>query len=218
MQATYHATFRDKFGQESTSITNDGKTLQMVVRGVTFLGSDFDGLEPVCNPPPDQLPTFNLQKGELCSCVIETEMPMPMSTPHSVIEGKLAIRLELGDPLPNGGIDRETLLLQLKFEDHILRSRGLSGWFEGELLDIQSQLPPHTFMKACISCAFSDYHPAGHGSFGGLACFRDNKPGYAAVKTKPELAAIWNTMTEFVQETYLCPEFERRTPGTGYRG
>jgi hypothetical protein len=27
-----------------------------------------------------------------------------------------------------------------------------------------------------------------------------------------------DTMTEFVQETCLCPEFEKRAPGTGYRG
>ncbi len=29
---------------------------------------------------------------------------------------------------------------------------------------------------------------------------------------------IWDRMTGVVQETYLCPEFERRRPGTGYRG
>ena len=75
-----------------------------------------------------------------------------------------------------------------------------------------------TLMKACINCAFSDYSPVGHGLFGGLACFRGNKAGYRGVTSKGGLFKIWDTMTEFVQETYLCPEFEKRAPGTGYRG
>jgi hypothetical protein len=62
------------------------------------------------------------------------------------------------------------------------------------------------------------YSPYGHGLFGGLACFRGNKAGYRAVTGKDDLFAVWDTMTEFVQETHLCPEFERRVPGTGYRG
>ena len=58
----------------------------------------------------------------------------------------------------------------------------------------------------------------GHDLFGGLACFRDNKSGYRAVRSEGDSFRIWATVTEFVQETYLCPEFERRLPGTGYRG
>jgi hypothetical protein len=38
------------------------------------------------------------------------------------------------------------------------------------------------------------------------------------VKTKHDLFRAWGTMTAFVQETFLCPEFERRSPDTGYRG
>jgi hypothetical protein len=79
-------------------------------------------------------------------------------------------------------------------------------------------MPAGTYLKTCINCAFSDYSPSGHGLFGGLACFRDNKTGYRAVRTKRDLFGIWITMTGFVQETFLCPEFERRSPGTGYRG
>jgi hypothetical protein len=74
------------------------------------------------------------------------------------------------------------------------------------------------YLKACINCAFSDYSPCGHGLFGGLACFRDNKQAYLSVQTKRDLFEIWSTMTEFVQETFLCSEFERRAPGAGYRG
>lgn len=190
----------------------------MLVRGVKFQGQDFDSLEPTKEPDPAQLSSFTLNKGDLCSCVIEAEMHVPVVTSQGMEDGILTVHLELGDPAPNGGIDREHLTLQLKVGDQVIASKGWSGWFEDELLDIQKQLPKDSFMKACINCAFSDYSPGGHGLFGGLACFRDNKQGYSSVKTKRDLFGIWKTMTEFVQETYVCPEFEMRVPGTGYRG
>ncbi len=106
----------------------------------------------------------------------------------------------------------------MSLSGYVYRSAGTSGWFEDELLDIQKQLPDGVFLKACITCAFSDYSPYGHGLFGGMLCFRDNKAGYLTVKGKSDLFRIWSTATEYVQETYLCPEFERRVRGSGYRG
>jgi hypothetical protein len=70
----------------------------------------------------------------------------------------------------------------------------------------------------CFGCGLSDYSPLGHPLFGGLSCFRDNEIGYRSVRTKADLFRIWETRTELVQETHLCPRFERRKPGTGYRG
>jgi hypothetical protein len=132
--------------------------------------------------------------------------------------GILEVHLELGEPLPNGCLDRQSLKLRLRFGTQIIASTGRSGWFEDGLLDLQRQMPDHAYMKACINCAFSDYSPYGHGMFGGLACFRGNKAGYRAVTGKMDLFRTWHTMTEFVQETYVCAEFEKRLPGTGYRG
>lgn len=45
MHRTYLTKYRDKNGEEMTSISNDGRTLSMVVRGVEFRGRDFDSLE-----------------------------------------------------------------------------------------------------------------------------------------------------------------------------
>ena len=193
-------------------------TLSVTIRGVEFRGDDFDALEPASEADPSRLASFPLQQNALCSCVIDADIPVPVVTPEGSSEGVLAMHLELGDPAPNGGIDREYLSLRLGFGDWVLSSRGWSGWFEDELSDLQRQMPAGTYLKTCINCAFSDYSPLGHGLFGGLACFRDNKTGYRAVQTKRDLFGIWNTMTGFVQETFLCPEFERRSPGTGYRG
>ena len=91
------------------------------------------------------------------------------------------------------------------------------------MLEIQAKLPDGVFMKACINCAFSDYSPYGHGLFGNMICFRANKAGYLALPSgedfeKDAYFAVLETVSEMVQETHLCPEFQRRAPGMGYRG
>ena len=63
-----------------------------------------------------------------------------------------------------------------------------------------------------------DVPPEARGLFGGLACFRGCKSEYAQVMTKAALFALWDQRTEFVQETFLCPEFALRRRGAGYRG
>ena len=219
MNADYPTRYRDRHGEVATVIRNDGKRLSMTVRGVEFRGSMLDDFEPVGVVEPAAA-SFPLDAGSLCSCDIEFEMPLAAVVRGVATEGVLSVRLELGDPrpLPRGGIDREVLTLALSIDGQVYRSAGTSGWFEDELLDLHRQLPEGVAMKACITCAFSDYSPYGHGLFGGLACFRDNKSGYLACRGKAGIFAVWGTMTEFVQETYLCPEYERRVPGTGYRG
>ena len=218
MTVRYAARYTDRSGSEVTSIANDGATLSMAVRGLEFRGPDFDSLGPAGDPDPARLASFTLQQGSLCSCVIEADIPVPVATPEGTEEGVLAVRLELGNPAPTGGLDREHLTLALRVGRRVYTSGGRSGWFEDEMMDVQNQLPPGTHLRACVTCAYSDYSPAGHGLFGGLACFRGNKTAYLAVRSKADLFRVWPTMTGFVQETYLCPEFDRRQPGTGYRG
>ncbi|HEV8650852.1 MAG TPA: hypothetical protein VG276_16000 [Actinomycetes bacterium] len=50
----------------------------------------------------------------------------------------------------------------------------------------------------------------------GMRCHRDAKQQYLAVKSKHDYWSV--PVIEEVMETYLCPEYQRRTPGTGYRG
>jgi hypothetical protein len=218
----YPAIYHDGCGKERTIIENDGKTLRMIIRGIEFVGPDFDMLEPVLNHESCELGFFTLADGCLCSCTIECQIPLPVVVGEQTVASILHVHLDLGDPKsrPLGGIyiDREDLKLTLTLGDAIFTSSGRSGWFEDELIEIQALLPEGTYMKACINCGLSDYSPAGHGLFGGLACFRGNKEGYRSVKSKIDLFRIWETMTDYVQETYLCPDFERRQPGTGYRG
>jgi hypothetical protein len=215
---TYPARYTDRHGEERTTIVNDGESLTIVVRGVRFRGSDFDCFEPLGVSDPAELSSFRFLRGSLGFCTIEADVPLPLVTPARLVDGLLTFELTLGEPLPTNQMDPNRLKLVLVVNERTYASRGTSGWFEGEMLDLQRQLPAGTFMRACINCAFSDYSPYGHGLFGCLACFRGNKVGYRAVAGKDDLFDVWDTMTEYVQEPHLCPEFERREPGTGYRG
>ena len=214
----YPAKYSDASGSETTAILNDGELLRVVLHGLEFAGDDFDALEPPKEASPKQLERFTLHHGCLCECRIECQIPISIHDRGQQTQGSLLVDLALGSPTRRGQIDREQLRLTLEYDDVHLASAGTSGWFEDELLGIQSQLPDGTFMKACINCAYSDYSPYGHGLFGCMMCFRNLKAEYVKVSTKEGFWSVHDRYERLVQETYLCPEFERRVPGTGYRG
>jgi hypothetical protein len=134
----------------------------------------------------------------------------------------LRCALRLGDPAgPRHGLDEQTLTTALPLDGHEFRNADGQGDIECALCDVQRKLPRAARMKACISCAWSDYNPAGNGFMAGLACFRDTKDRYLQVDGKhgpTGIFALWQDLTEFVQETWLCPEFEHRGRHGGYRG
>jgi hypothetical protein len=215
---SYPAKYTDAHGQEETIIFNDGETLRMTIRGLEFAGTDFDSLEPAGDAPQGHMAQFSLHRNELCSCRIECEIPVPLNDHGNLKEGLLTVELILGDPAPNGSLDREELHITLSCNHGQFAGSGTSAWFEDELLGIQSQLPEGVFMQACINCLYSDYSPYGHGAFGCMMCFRNLKSEYLAVKSKQDFWSVHDRYDRLVQETYLCPEFDRRIPGIGYRG
>src|SRR6266511_1057072 len=210
----YPATYKDRFCEEKTVIQNDGKTLRMFLRGVMFTGSMFDDFEPSITEKA-KLTSFSMNAGALCSYQLDCQIPISVVMLDKPIEGILQAHIEVGDPAPNGGVNLELVQLALTVADDSFTSSGTHGWFDDELLEIEASLPEGIFLKCCHTCAFSDYHPVGSGTFGGLACFRDHKQAYLALKGKAALMHFFNNRTEYVQETYLCPEFEKRVPGTG---
>ena len=145
-------------------------------------------------------------------------MSIPIHDNGQDLTGTLAINLQLGDPAPNDGLDREQLLVALKYNEQDFAGSGKSGWFEDEFIEIQKQLPNGVYMRACINCLYSDYSPYGHGLFGHMMCFRNLKQEYLKVTSKGEFWPIHDRYDRLVQETHLCPDFKRRIPGTGYRG
>ncbi|MCA9227475.1 MAG: hypothetical protein KDA47_17770 [Planctomycetales bacterium] len=214
----YPAKYTDAHGTEGTCITNDGETLRMTVRGVEFAATDFDSLEPSEDTAADQLHSFSLHRGELCSCRIECEMQIPIHDNGVDLTGTLAIVLQLGDPTPNSGLDREQLSVVLNYNERTIAGSGKGGWFEDELIEIQKGLPDGVYVRACINCLYSDYSPYGHGLFGCMMCFRNLKEEYLKVTSKDEFWLLYDRYDRLVQETYLCPDFKRRIPGIGYRG
>ena len=214
----YPAIYRDDRGEERTVIRNDGQRLWMTVRGVTFADVSPDGFEPIEGTDSDALTAFTFNRNELCGCEIEYDVPQPMVDRGQPANATLHVRLKLGLPAERGWLDHVTLILSLSYNGETYSGTGKSGWFEDELLEIQAVLPEGVYLKTCTHCAYSDYSPYGHGLFGGMACFRDNKAEYLKISGKHGIFRIWDTHTENVQETYHCPEFERRIPGSGYRG
>jgi hypothetical protein len=215
---SYVAKYTDVHGIEDATITNDGSTLAMTLRGVAFAGADFDSLEPASAATLDQLANFSLSHNELCSCRIECEIPITVNDRGSPSQGTLFVDLILGAPKPNSWLDREVLQLRLASNHGEFSGSGKSGWFEDELLEIQSQLPSGVYVQACINCRYSDDSLYGHGAFGCMMCFRNLKSKYLKVKSKDDFWSVHNHYDRMVQETYLCPEFERRVSGTGYCG
>ena len=219
--ARYPTRYIDRRGVELTEIRNDGSTLSLALRGVAFSGNDFDALEPDPSLAADSLTRFTLWPLGLCDCTFECRIPINVVCGETTMVTDLNMRLDLGAPTAShGGLDREDLNLSLELGGRSYRSNGESGgFFENELLSLQASLPPECFMKACINCAYSDYHPGGHGLLGGMACFRNLKAEYAKATDKAGIFSVWHLQKhEMVQEIFLCPEFERRRPNTGYRG
>jgi hypothetical protein len=214
----YAARFTDSRGTEETSIFNDGETLRMELRGVTLEDTCFDSFEPVTGSEPSALLQLPLHNNELCSCRLAWTMPVTVCDEGDDVRGTLACEMELGPPDDRGGLASESLKLELSYAGHRHASVGASGWFEDELLHIQGQLPDDTYLKVCINCLYSDYSPYGHGFFGNMMCFRNMKAEYLEVRSKNDFLEVQGRHERCVQETYLCDEFERRVPGTGYRG
>ena len=152
------AAYTDANRTETTVILFDGHHLRMTVRGVGFIGDDFDCFEPQITIIDDNLKLFTCahswtRRAELSECRIECDIPMVMVGSTSPI-AELHVILDLGHVMERGMLDREDLKLSLCVDGITYQSIGKSGWFEDEK----------------------------------------------------------------ITETHLCPEFERRRPGTGYRG
>jgi hypothetical protein len=206
----YPAKYSDKNNAIETIIWNDGRSLSMILHDVLFSGDDFDCLsagEPLTNQGSG---TFSLNHGFLCSCRIECSIPVAIVIDQIDSDALLSVKLELGNPAENGGIDDERLSVKLCSADICLETRNSAGSFEEALEDINRQFKSRGYIKTCCFCAFSDYHPAGHGLFGDLACFRTNRDEFVKSASKSELLRIWDKKAEVVQEIHVCQEFRMK--------
>jgi hypothetical protein len=214
----YHGRYRDRHGEEPITLHHRNGELTTIIRGVALAGRDFDGLEPADRAAAAAVGLVLDSIGDLCDCVLAWEMPVLVEHRGDVAAAPLSATLELGPPGPRGGADREELRLELRWHGAAICSPGRDPDFESALGWIAAHLPDGARLRACLTCACSDYSPAGQGLFGSLTCFRATREQYLAVASKDDLFALWPRAAGPVAETGICPEFSPRVPGTGYRG
>lgn len=213
--AGYPGRYQDALGEEQIVFENDFETLRVEIRGVTYAGYSFESLKPLFTD-------LRASGGgePLCDCALECDMPLSIVSGVGVEDGLLRIWLKLDPPRETYSLGEPgfTLRLCLTVAGQEYCSAAAPVTLETAFNEIERALPDGVTFMSCFTCAFSDYSPYGHGILGHLACFRDNRAAYLQVRDKDDLFAIWDTHTEMVQDTYLCPEYKRRKPGTGYRG
>jgi Family of unknown function (DUF6304) len=195
-----------------------GYEIETTIRGVTFWGCDFDDLEPrdQAQAVKSGLPLSRLS-GELADSVITGDLPCTIEIDGQRAPAVVTFTLTLlsAERGPEGQYPSpKNLHLSLIVADQ--RCDVDDDWFEDGVLRLdQAARDAGARLVCCATCLYSDYSPAGHGLMG-MRCHRGAKAQYLAVRSKLDYWSV--PVAEDVMETYLCPEYERRISGTGYRG
>ena len=187
--------------------------IRTTIRDVAVWGTDFDGLSPD-DPDLARAASLTLDPSDvLTDCVLSGALPVVVDVVGRRQAGVVRFRLDLRPGPDHPPHNPKNLRLAATIGGTTYEV--IDDWFEDGMLRLEAELPAGVRLVACITCLYSDYSPGGHGLMG-MSCHRDAKSQYLAVRSK---ADYWSVpVTEEVPETYLCPEYERRVPGTGYRG
>ena len=181
------------------------------IRGVHVWGADFDGLDADDIPDAHTRVTLN-RAGEVSDCLLSGDLPCAVSV--AGVKRPATVHFDL-DLRPQSNPDPNNANLALACEIDGTTYSVADAWFEDGLLRLERTFPTDQELTACITCLYSDYSPGGHG-LTGMQCHREAKTQYLEVRSKAEYWGV--PVTEDVPETYLCGEYQRRVPGTGYRG
>jgi hypothetical protein len=182
------------------------------IRGIDLWSIDFDSLEPVDHSAATgQLPLN--RAGELYDCVLSGDLPCTLAVGEQHRPVTIAFSLDLRPGTASRPASTHQLSLSLVLDG--ISYQVADDWFEDGVQRLEQALPPGAQLACCATCLFSDYSPGGHG-LTGIRCHRDAKDQYLAVRSKRDYWSV--PVTEDVPETYLCDEYQRRVPGTGYRG
>lgn len=187
--------------------------IRTTIRGVAVWGGDLDGLSSEDEDSNHGNVLSLGSHGDLSDCVLRGDLPCTVSVGQTSRSETLCFVLDLRRGPDYNPAAPQNLRLSIELDG---TSYALSHeWFEDGVQRLEATLPTDTRLTCCVTCLYSDYSPGGHGLMG-MRCHRDAREQYLAVRSK---ADYWGVpVTEEVPETYLCPEYERRIPGTGYRG
>lgn len=175
-------------------------------------GRDFDGLDPDSESAAEAA-GLTIGATGLTSSVLAGGLPCTIEADGTQIESIVDFVLDLrNEALSNRAAPRN---LRLSVTNDVADVEVVNDWFEDGMLELEASLPPGVRFRCCATCLYSDYSPGGHGLMG-MFCHREAKERYLAVRSK---ADYWSVpITEEVIETYVCDQYTRRVPGTGYRG
>lgn len=123
--------YRDRQGAEAIALTvaASGHKVRTRIRGVEYEGPSFGALGAA-------------DSGEaLAGCVLEWDMPLPVTLDGTVGQATLSCLLAIGGPGPDGAPDRVDLSLTLHFGGAAYESGIAGGDFDEALGRIRRQLP-----------------------------------------------------------------------------
>nr|WSZ98418.1 DUF6304 family protein [Streptomyces sp. NBC_00857] len=124
--------YRDGRGAEAITLTAGGQQVRTQIRGVEYQGADFATLAAV-------------EAGEaLAACVMEWDIPLPVSADGTAEQATLSCLLALGERESEGPVGRAELSLTLHFGGAAYASGIAGGGFEEALGRIRRQLPAGT--------------------------------------------------------------------------
>ncbi len=217
---TFAGRYEDQLGPETIVWRVEGSRRYVLpslgfftaIRGVGVWGTDFDSLEPVDTSAVAGRLFLN-SAGELSECVLSGDLPCTMAIEGQSRPATITFSLDLHQnrQRPPGAARNLSLSLVLDGVTYLVTD----DWFEDGVQRLEEALPPGTRLVCCVTCLFSDYSPGRHG-LTGIRCHRGAREQYLAVRSKSDYWSV--PVTEEVPETYLCGEYQRRIPGTGYRG
>jgi hypothetical protein len=187
--------------------------LAIEIRGIEFSGYDFDGMEPADGGEALAAGFALKATGDLYQCVLRGELPCSISESGRVRSGRVSFALDLRSEATADRAAPQNLTLRMSVAGKTYTV--VDEWFESGIERLQAELPTGVQLVCCFTCLFSDYSPHGHGLVG-MRCHRGAKERYLSVRSKFDYFSV--PVTEDVMETYVCPEYEPRIPGTGYRG
>ncbi|AZJ33483.1 DUF6304 family protein [Tenacibaculum mesophilum] len=213
----YKATYQDKRGTEKIIIKSNGSVLFSTIRGIDFYGGDFDQL--TTNSIDNTKFDYNMfadGSGDITNFSLKIIFLIQFfnATTNQTVTEHLIVTVVVGEHATIDSLDHEinSLTLNASFGKFIVENK--LEWMEEALIALQNQLPPNIYLKTCLSCKFSNYHPVGNGIFGSLCCFKNYKKQLKQIQSKFDLLDLWTeerikaNKLFFVQETFDCKEHQ----------
>ncbi len=203
----YPATYKDRRGAENTEIFSNGSRLFLILRGISFSGTDFELLEGEIDEFQFEYEKHSDGSATLTNFKLEVDflIQLTVTDDYKIVHLKAQIA--------TGGERESHVYLKLNTTKGVFKNTKSYGFFEDALIEIQHFLPERVDIKTCLSCRYSNYHPVGNGMFGGLYCFKKVKAEAEMISNKYELMALWEKAVIEqklfnVNEVFLCSEYE----------